>query len=73
MVWKMDKFGQEVWEGHVVDLLQDLEFVFGYFCIVDDNIGDVKFDEQFVGYSPLPLVWVSQIGKEDLYLWMDRF
>ncbi len=45
MVWKMGKFGQEVREGHVVDLSQGLEFAFDYFYIIDDDIGDAKFGE----------------------------
>ncbi len=69
MVWKMGKFGQEVWEGHVVGLSQGLEFAFGYFRTIDDDIGGAKFGEQFVGCNPLPLVWVGQMGKEGLHPW----
>ncbi len=69
----MGKFGQEVRKGHVVGLSQGLEFVLGYFCVVDDDIGDVKFDKQFVGCNPLPLVWVGRMGEEGLHSWMDRF
>ncbi len=63
----MDKFGQEVWESHIVGLSQDLEFAFDYFYIVDDDIGGVKFDKQFIDYNPLLLIWISQIDKEDLH------
>ncbi len=72
-VWKVDKFGQEVWEGYVVSLLQDLEFAFGYFYIINDDIGGVKFDEQFVSCNSLLLVWVGRMDEEDLYPWADRF
>ncbi len=72
-IWKTDKFDQEVQEDYVVGLSQDFEFVFDYFHIVDNDIGDAKFDEQFVGYNPLPLVWVGRMDEEDLHSWVDRF
>ncbi len=50
-----------------------LEFVFGYFCVVDDDIGGVKFGKQFVGCSPLPLIWVGWMGEEGFHFWVDRF
>ncbi len=72
-VWKIGKFGQEVWKGHIVDLSQGFEFAFDYFCIIDNNVEDTKFDKQFVGCNPLSLIWVGQIGKKSLHLWADRF
>ncbi len=45
----------------------------GYFCVVDDDIGDVKFGEQFVSCNLLLLVWVGWMGEEGFYPWVDRF
>ncbi len=72
-IWKVGKFGQEIWEDHVIGLLQDLEFALGYFYAVDDDIGNAKFGEQFVSCNPLSLVWVDRMDKEGLHPWTDRF